>query len=200
MTAAPNPEPADAPQEFAGYLAALPPERAELLGRVIALVEGALPAGYVRAMEYGMPSWVIPLDVYPDTYNRHPLGVVSLAAQKNYTSLYLNCLPADAADETAGERFRADWAAAGAPRLDMGKSCIRFRRYDDLAPEVIAATIRSTPPAELIARYERSRATAVPAPAPTAVPAPANARAPATTPASAPITAAATATAPAPER
>lgn len=140
---------------FAAYLDALPPERAALLTEVIALVEGALPEGYEPAMEYGMPAWVIPLEQYPDTYNGHPLGVVALAAQKNYTSLYLSCLYAD--DEAAVAAFRTAWAATGR-KLDMGKSCIRFRRYDDLAGDLIAATIRATPPAVLIGHYERSRA------------------------------------------
>lgn len=138
--------------EFAEYLAALPPERVEVLNQVIELVEEALPDGYVRAMEFGMPSWVIPLEVFPDTYNGHPLGVAALAAQKNYTSLYLQGCYAQPEEM---EKFRADWAATG-KKLDMGKSCVRFKRFEDISTEAIAGTIRRTPPDAMIALHEQA--------------------------------------------
>jgi hypothetical protein len=146
--------PAVEPADFAAYLAAQQPGRAALLTEVIALVEGALPTGYERAIEFGMPSWVVPLEVYPDTYNAHPLALVSLAAQKNYTSLYLNSVYLS---PESTESFQAAWKATG-KKLDMGKSCIRFRTYDDLAPGVIADAIAATPPDALIAGYEKARA------------------------------------------
>jgi len=148
------PEPTGA--DFAEYLRALPPERAELVAQVIALVDGAVPDGYEHAIEFGMPSWVVPLGRYPSTYNGHPLAVAAVAAQKNYTSLYLTCLSSDDAEV---ERFRTAWAATG-KKLDMGKSCIRFSRFDALAPDVIADSIAATPPARLIELYELSRAQA----------------------------------------
>ncbi|MFI5429582.1 hypothetical protein [Aeromicrobium sp. UC242_57] len=103
---------------FDDYLDALPPDRADVLRDVIDLVESALPAGYVRQMDFGMPTWVVPLETYPDTYNGHPLGVAALAAQKNYTSLYLQGCYAQP-DEL--ETFRADWRASG-KKLDMGRA------------------------------------------------------------------------------
>lgn len=139
--------------EFEEYLAGLPPERVEVLTQVIELVEEALPEGYAREMDFGMPNWVIPLEVYPDTYNGHPLSVAALAAQKNYTSLYLHGVYANAEEEAT---FQADWTASG-KKLDMGKSCVRFKRFDDLAAEAIAGTIRRTTPELLISLHEQAR-------------------------------------------
>lgn len=138
--------------EFDDYLAALAPERAELLVQVIDVVEGALPAGYVRMIDFGMPHWVIPLDAYGETYNGHPLSVAALAAQKNYTSLYLHSVYAST-EETA--TFQSDWAASG-KKLNMGKSCVRFKKFDDLAVDAITGTLSRTTPDVLIALHEQA--------------------------------------------
>ena len=135
----------------ADYLAELEPARRAEIEAVRNLVNAALPPGYVETMGFGMISWVIPLTDYPDTYNRQPLAYAALAAQKNANSLYLNCVYAS--DERTA-RLRDAWAAAG-KTLDMGKSCIRFKRAADLAQDVVAAEIAATPPADFIALYER---------------------------------------------
>jgi Domain of unknown function (DU1801) len=136
------------------YLAELPPERAALVSRVRDLVNANLPDGYVERMNWGMISWEVPLDRYRDTYNGQPLVYAGLAAQKNHTALYLNCVYASA-ERT--ERLKRDYEAAG-KKLDMGKSCIRFRRAEELAEPVLAAAIRSIPVDRFIADYEASRA------------------------------------------
>lgn len=141
--------------EFDDYLAALSAERVEVLVHVIDLVEKALPAGYVRMIDFGMPHWVIPLDDYGDTYNGHPLSIAALAAQKNYTSLYLHSVYASA-EETAA--FQNDWAASG-KKLTMGKSCVRFKKFDDLALDAITGTIARTTPDVLIALHEQAHTT-----------------------------------------
>ena len=135
------------------YLAELPPERAELISRVRDLVNANLPAGYVERMNWGMISWELPLERYPDTYNKQPLVYAGLAAQKNHNALYLNCIYAS--DERSG-RLSEAYAAAG-KKLDMGKSCIRFKKAEDLAEDALAEAIRSVPLPEFIAEYERSR-------------------------------------------
>ena len=135
----------------ADYLAELEPARRAEIEAVRNLVNAALPAGYVETMGFGMISWVIPLADYPDTYNRQPLAYAALAAQKNANSLYLNCVYAS--DERTA-RLRDAWAATG-KTLDMGKSCIRFKRAAGLAQDVVAAEIAATPPADFIALYER---------------------------------------------
>jgi hypothetical protein len=136
------------------YLDELPAERAALVARLRDLVNANLPGGYVERMNWGMISWEIPLERYPDTYNGQPLVFAGLAAQKNYTALYLNCVYAS---DGRTERLKSQWAAAGR-KLDMGKSCLRFKRSEDVAEEVLAETIRSIPVDRFIAEYEAGRA------------------------------------------
>ena len=136
------------------YLAELPPERAAEIARVRELVNANLPEGFVETMSWGMISWEMPLEHYPDTYNGQPLVYAGLAAQKNHNALYLNCIYAS---EARTERLRAAFAAEG-KKLDMGKSCIRFKRADQLAQPALAEAIASTPAQAFIAEYEASRA------------------------------------------
>jgi uncharacterized protein YdhG (YjbR/CyaY superfamily) len=134
------------------YLAELPPERREVVSAVRDVVLRNLPEGYREGMSFGMIGWGIPLERYPDTYNKQPLGYAALAAQKNYYALYLSVYQ-DPQQETT---FREEFAKAG-KKLDMGKSCVRFRKLEDLPLDVIGWTIAATPPEELIRVYEASR-------------------------------------------
>ncbi|MDQ3078128.1 MAG: DUF1801 domain-containing protein [Pseudomonadota bacterium] len=134
----------------ADYLAELPPERRAEIEQVRDAVNAALPEGYCESMAYGMIGWAIPLEDYPNTYNGQPLAYAGLAAQKNGYSLYLNCVYAS---EERTRRLHEAWAATG-KKLDMGKSCIRFKRADDLALDVIQGEIAATTPAEFLALYE----------------------------------------------
>ncbi|HEX8062766.1 MAG TPA: DUF1801 domain-containing protein [Allosphingosinicella sp.] len=136
------------------YLEELPPERAGFVARLRELVNANLPDGYVERMNWGMISWEVPLTRYPDTYNGQPLVYAALAAQKNHTALYLNCVQAS---EERTRALRAQWAAAGR-KLDMGKSCLRFKRPEDVAEDVLAHTLRSIPLDRFIAEYEAGRA------------------------------------------
>jgi hypothetical protein len=138
----------------AQYLADLPADRRAEIEKVRDLVNAALPAGYREGIGFGMIGWVIPLEDYPDTYNKQPLAYAGLAAQKNYNSLYLNCVYAS---KERSERLQEAAAVAG-KKLDMGKSCIRFRRAEDLPLELISDEIASTSPAEFIRIYEQARA------------------------------------------
>ena len=136
----------------ADYLDELPPERRAVIETVRDAINAVMPAGFREGMGYGMIEWFIPLEDYPVTYNKQPLGYAALAAQKNAYSLYLNFVYA-----TAGraEQFRAAWA--GGRKLDMGKSCIRFKQASDLDLDLIKREIASATPADLIAAYEASR-------------------------------------------
>lgn len=135
------------------YLAGLPPERRAVVAAVRALVNAHLPDGYVEGMNWGMISWEIPLARYPVTYNKQPLVYAALAAQKNNYALYLMCAYADLQIE---RDLRTAYAAAGL-KLDMGKSCLRFRGLDALLQPAVAAAVASTPLETHIARYEASR-------------------------------------------
>lgn len=135
------------------YIAGLGPDRAAALARVRDLVNRAMPAGYRETVAFGMITWSIPLDRYPNTYNGQPLAFAGLAAQKNHNSLYLNSVYSS---PERAERFKAAFEAAG-KRLDMGKSCIRFKSADDLPEQLIADEIASMPPEDYIALYELAR-------------------------------------------
>jgi uncharacterized protein YdhG (YjbR/CyaY superfamily) len=135
------------------YIAELPPERQELVARIRDIVNANLPDGYVERMSWGMIGWELPLERYPDTYNGQPLVYAGLAAQKNHTALYLNCVYAS---EERTRRMTEAWAAAG-KKLDMGKSCLRFKRADQLAEDVLAETIGSVPVEVFVAEYEAGR-------------------------------------------
>jgi hypothetical protein len=136
------------------YLAALPGDRRGALEAVRRTILEHLPDGYREEMSFGMIGYVVPLERYPDTYNRQPLQLAALASQKNYMSLYLNCIYSD---QEALERFTSAYRATG-KRLDMGKSCVRFRSLDQLPLEVVAEAIASTPVERHIETYEASRA------------------------------------------
>ena len=135
------------------YLQELPEDRRAVVSAVRDVIVRNLPAGYREAMGYGMITYTIPLQDYPDTYNRQPLSYAALAAQKNYYAVYLTFPYSDPAQE---QWLRDEFARAG-KKLDMGKSCVRFKKLDDLPLEVIGKVIAGTPPAEFISLYERAR-------------------------------------------
>ena len=135
------------------YLAGLPEERRAVVAAVRDVVRRHLPEGYQETMNWGMISYEIPLERYPTTYNGQPLAYAALAAQKHHYALYLLGAYADPAQAA---RLAAAFAAAG-KKLDLGKSCLRFRRLDDLPLDAIGEAIASTPPEALIARYEAAR-------------------------------------------
>ena len=137
----------------AKYLEELPPDRREVVGAMRKLVLDNLPRGYVESMSFGMIGYEIPLEKYPDTYNGWPLAYVSIAAQKNHYAFYLMGVYADSKEEMA---LRAAFEKAG-KKIDLGKSCLRFRRLEDILLPAIGRVIASTTPAQYVALYEKSR-------------------------------------------
>jgi hypothetical protein len=104
-------------------------------------------------MQYGMIGYYVPLERFPDTYNGQPLGLAAMASQKGYMSLYLDTVYGDPETDLW---FRERYAASG-KKLDMGKSCVRFRKLDDLPLDLVAETIARTPVDRYIERYEAVR-------------------------------------------
>lgn len=121
------------------YLAQLPPQRREALAAVRKVVCENLPAGYEEAMNWGMITYQVPLEVFPDTYNGKPLMYAALASQKNHMAVYLTSVYLS---EHSAQQFEAAYKATG-KRMDMGKSCVRFRKLDDLPLELIGKTVAS---------------------------------------------------------
>ena len=136
------------------YLAEQPPERAQLLERVRSLVDASLPPGYEQRMNWGMICWELPLQAYPETYNKQPLGVVALASQKNHMALYLMGVYAVPGLE---DWLRRQYDDRGL-KLDMGKSCLRFKSLDQLPLDVIGEVVARVTPEAYIAAYESARA------------------------------------------
>ena len=135
------------------YLAELPDDRRTAIKAVRNVIVEHLPAGFTEGMQYGMISYYIPLERYPDTYNQQPLSIAALANQKRYMSLYLMGIYANEDDSWW---FREKWTLSG-KRLDMGKSCVRFRKLDDVPLDVVGEAIARTSADDFIADYERSR-------------------------------------------
>ncbi len=136
------------------YLAEVSDDRRGDVEAVRDLVLKNLPDGYVETMRWGMITYEVPLETYPDTYNGKPLMFVALAAQKHHLALYLTNVAFVRGGE---EAFKTKYLETG-KRLDMGRSCLRFKRVDDLATDVIAGSISSMPLDEFVRQYEASRA------------------------------------------
>lgn len=137
----------------AAYLDELPPERRAVVSTVRDVVKKNLPKGYEEAMLWGMITYCVPLKRLPDTYNQQPLCYVALAAQKNYYAIYLMSAYTT---KDADKSFREAYKATG-KKLDMGKSCVRFKTLNDLPLDLIARTVAATPVAEWVANYIATR-------------------------------------------
>ena len=135
------------------YLDALPEDRRDVVSKVRQVVLKNLPDGYRESVSWGVISYEIPLERYPDTYNKKPLTYVGLAAQKNHYALYLMGAYAKPGHAKALEEA---FAKAG-KKLDMGKSCLRFRKLEDLPMDAIGKIIASVPPDEMIAYARGAR-------------------------------------------
>ena len=136
------------------YLAELPEDRRADVESVRDMVLENLPEGYVETMRWGMITYEVPFDTYPDTYNGQPLMFLALAAQKRHLALYLTNVAFVPGGE---ERFKARYLETG-KKLDMGRSCLRFKTADDLATDLVAETIRSTSLDEFLQGYEAGSA------------------------------------------
>ena len=135
------------------YLDGLPEDRRTALTAVREIILANLPEGYVEAFQYGMIGYCVPHSLYPKGYHcdaSQPLPFAALASQKNYMALYL-CTVYE--DPEMDAWFRSQFLLAG-KRLDMGKSCIRFKKLDDLPVEVIGQAVARVPVATYIERYE----------------------------------------------
>ncbi|MCQ3809867.1 MAG: DUF1801 domain-containing protein [Acidimicrobiia bacterium] len=135
------------------YLSELDDGRREALAAVRQVVTDNLPDGYEETRQYGMISYVVPLGVLPDTYNGQPLMYIALASQKQYMSLYLTNVYGD---ESVENWFKERYLATG-KKLNMGKSCVRFRKLDDLPLELVAEVVARTPIDEFVEIYRASR-------------------------------------------
>ena len=136
------------------YLAELPDDRREALREVRKVILENLPAGYEEIMNWGMITYQVPLETYPDTYNHKPLMYAALASQKNHMAVYLSSIYSR---QEAAASFEEQYRATG-KRFDVGKSCVRFRTINDLPLDLVGRTIAASSVVEFIAGYEEARA------------------------------------------
>jgi hypothetical protein len=137
------------------YLAELPADRRLAIEAVRKVIRQNLDAGFEEGMQYGVIGYYVPHSLYPPGYHcdpRQPLPFAALASQKNYMSLYLMCVYGD---PNQLKQFQAAWAKSG-KKLNMGKSCVRFARLDDLALDAIGDAIRRVSAKGYIEACERA--------------------------------------------
>lgn len=134
------------------YIASLPPDRRTAIAAVRKVIVKNLPKGYEEVMD-GMIVYVVPFSVLPKTYNNQPFPYAGLASQKNFMALYLMSVYSDPAINTW---FRKAYATSG-KKLNMGKSCIRFRKLDDLPLDLISKVIAKVPMKTFVANYHKAR-------------------------------------------
>jgi uncharacterized protein YdhG (YjbR/CyaY superfamily) len=138
------------------YLAALPADRREALNEVRKGINRALPPGYEEGIQWGIISWFVPLSTYPTGYGGNKkvaLPLISLASMKNYMALHLVCFYGQ---PELREWFLAQYAKSG-KKLDMGQGCLRFKKLEDLALDVVEKTIAKLPVKEYVAGYQAVR-------------------------------------------
>ncbi len=137
----------------AEYLAELDAGRREAIAAVRGVILDNLPDGYEETIQFGMITYVVPFSVLADTYNGQPLMYAALASQKRHMAVYLTNVYADGSVESW---FRERYLATG-KRLDMGKSCVRFRKLDDLPLDLVGEAVARTPIDEFVELYKASR-------------------------------------------
>ncbi|MCB9878180.1 MAG: DUF1801 domain-containing protein [Planctomycetes bacterium] len=137
----------------AQYLAELPHDRREALEAMREVILANVDGDIEEGMAYGMITYSVPHRVFPAGYHcdpRQALPYAMLASQKNHMAIYMMGLYIDVDD---GRWFEKAWKAAG-KRLDIGKSCVRFKRLDDVPLEVLAEALRRMPSRRYVAAYE----------------------------------------------
>jgi len=142
------------------YLASLPADRRAAVSAVRDVIRKNLDSDYREGMQYGMIGYYVPHQVFPAGYHcdpSKPLTFAALASQKNAMSLYMMGVYCGCTDGPGGETpyarwFREAWAETG-KKLDMGKSCIRFKKVEDVALDVVGEAIRRVPAKRYVEWY-----------------------------------------------
>jgi len=136
------------------YLAQLPDERKEPVGRLRQTILDNLPSGFEEGINYKMLGYFVPLSAYPDGYHcnpKLPVPFMNVASQKNFVALYHMGLYA--------KKELLDWFVGEYPKhstykLDMGKSCIRFKKVNDIPYALIGELVQKMSMEEWLHIYE----------------------------------------------
>lgn len=136
------------------YIAQIPEDRKAAITKLRSIFTENLPEGFAEVISYGMISYVVPHSIYPSGYHcdpKIPLPFISIASQKNHIAIYHSGIYAD---EPTYEWFIKEYKKAYTKKLDMGKSCIRFKKADDIPYELIKELCHKMTPDEWINIYE----------------------------------------------
>ena len=138
------------------YIASLPEERKQVMASLRKTIKSNLPKGFEEVMSYGMIGYVVPHSIYPDGYHcspELPLPFMNIASQKNYMALYHMGLYTDKKLMTW---FTGEYPKYSAQKLDMGKSCVRFKKPDDIPLKLIGELCAKMPVQNWIDLYENN--------------------------------------------
>jgi len=138
------------------YLANVPEERQKYFNKLRKTIKANLPKGFQETIQYGMPAYVVPLKTYPDGYHckpTDPLPFVNIASQKNFIAVYHMGMYA--------KKELLDWFVEEYPKhnkrkLDMGKSCIRFKKVEEIPYELIGQLMQKMSMQDWIDLYEKN--------------------------------------------
>jgi uncharacterized protein YdhG (YjbR/CyaY superfamily) len=138
------------------YLSQIPKERREDFDKLRQTILDNIPKGFEECISYGMIGYVVPHTIYPSGYHcnpKLPLPFLSIASQKNFIALYHMGIYADA---RILDWFVSEFPKHSKQKLDMGKSCIRFKKPSEMPFELIAELIKKTTVEDWIKTYEES--------------------------------------------
>ena len=146
-------------KSVAEYLKSLPADRRAAIEAVREVILANLDGDYEEGMQYGMVGYYVPHRVFPHGYHcdpKQPLPFAGLASQKNHLSIYLMGVYSDGEDAESAW-FRKAWAKTG-KKLDMGKCCVRFKKLEDVALDVVGEAIARMPAKKFVGSYVASLA------------------------------------------
>jgi Domain of unknown function (DU1801) len=138
------------------YIASLPDTRREILAAMRKTINDNLPQGFREGIAYGMLSWAVPHSLYPPGYHcdpKLPLGFMGIASQKNHIALYSMCIYSS---NKLLEWFQREWPKHSSKKLNMGKSCIRFAKPEDVPLKLIGQLASRVTPQQWIQIYEKA--------------------------------------------
>lgn len=138
------------------YISKVPENRKEAVSKLRKTVQENLPDGFEECINYKMIGYVVPHSLYPDGYHcdpKLPLPFINIASQKNFVALYHSGIYAD--------KNLLDWFVGEYPKyvktkLDMGKSCVRFKKMENIPYSLIAELCQKMTPDAWIALYEKN--------------------------------------------
>lgn len=136
------------------YVDSLPEERKIAIEKMRQAIKKTLPTGFEEVMCYGMLGYVVPHSLYPKGYHcdpKLPLGFISLASQKNFVALYHMGIYAN---PKLLDWFVGEFPKHSKSKLDMGKSCIRFKKMNDIPYELISELVSKMTVQDWIDCYE----------------------------------------------